>query len=277
MNEDSRVELIKLSVTQTKHYKRMVECLTFLLVTLLFSTLTFMNPYFMTKQLAKESNYVIVDRQINKKFNNLANVLEVEKKETNSALLNSKQTQPMARELVDYVIGLDWFKTDNSEIAHKIKKQIYKFDSNVSSGAIEVQKKLKKCGNQANDFIIYSFNLNDSMLLANLHTLFLIINVVVIITCVFVALALLKEYMSILKGKGRSLIHLTSVAISISSLMIMLIFILLAALPLIFNVESWNILGLFLEIASGIFLELVFVAAILFVISTVISQVTSKL
>ncbi|EFO70847.1 hypothetical protein HMPREF9211_1343 [Lactobacillus iners LactinV 01V1-a] len=113
------------------------------------------------------------------------------------------------------------------------------------------------------------------MLLANLHTLFLIINVVVIITCVFVALALLKEYMSILKG--RSLIHLTSVAISISSLMIMLIFILLAALPLIFNVESWNILGLFLEIASGIFLELVFVAAILFVISTVISQVTSKL
>lgn len=140
MNEDSRVELIKLSVTQTKHYKRMVECLTFLLVTLLFSTLTFMNPYFMTKQLAKESNYVIVDRQINKKFNNLANVLEVEKKETNSALLNSKQTQPMARELVDYVIGLGWFKTDNSEIAHKIKKQIYKFDSNVSSGAIEVQK-----------------------------------------------------------------------------------------------------------------------------------------
>lgn len=275
MNEDSRVELIKLSVTQTKHYKRMVECLTFLVVTLLFSTLTFMNPYFMTKQLAKESNYVIVDRQINKKFNNLANVLEVEKKETNSALLNSKQTQPMARELVDYVIGLGWFKTDNSEIAHKIKKQIYKFDSNVSSGAIEVQKKLKKCGNQANDFIIYSFNLNDSMLLANLHTLFLIINVVVIITCVFVALALLKEYMSILKG--RSLIHLTSVAISISSLMIMLIFILLAALPLIFNVESWNILGLFLEIASGIFLELVFVAAILFVISTVISQVTSKL
>ncbi|MCT7764695.1 MAG: hypothetical protein N4R59_03385, partial [Lactobacillus iners] len=125
------------------------------------------------------------------------------------------------------------------------------------------------------DFIIYSFNLNDSMLLANLHTLFLIINVVVIITCVFIALALLKEYISILKG--RSLIHLTSVAISISSLMIMLIFILLAALPLIFNVESWNILGLFLEIASGIFLELVFVAAILFVISTVISQVTSKL
>ena len=68
----------------------MVECLTFLLVTLLFSTLTFMNPYFMTKQLAKESNYVIVDRQINKKFNKLANVLEVEKKETNSALLKSK-------------------------------------------------------------------------------------------------------------------------------------------------------------------------------------------
>lgn len=61
-----------------------------------------------------------------------------------------------------------------------------------------------------------------------------------------------------------------------ASLGLIVIFGLLAFIPTIFNVEGLILnIGYFLEIASGIFLELVIVGVVLFVISTVTWQLTS--
>jgi hypothetical protein len=56
---------------------------------------------------------------------------------------------------------------------------------------------------------------------------------------------------------------------------LMLIFVVLAALPMLLDLSNLSLIGYLLEIASGVFLELVIVGAVLFVISAIPWQLTS--
>ncbi|MCI7591385.1 MAG: hypothetical protein MSS74_05625, partial [Lactobacillus johnsonii] len=72
------------------------------------------------------------------------------------------------------------------------------------------------------------------------------------------------------------LIHMVAAGGMRAAICMIVIFGLLAFIPTIFDVEGFILnIGYFLEIASGIFLELVIVGVVLFVISTITWQITS--
>ena len=270
----TRSELRRIDQAQTVHDKRSFGIAIFTIVVLFFSLVTFMNPIFMRSQIAKESNGVVAERYINQKFDNFAAAIGADRSSNNSTnnLLTVEQTRPIA---IDYTLGIHLFRAENSSLASQIRKVILtKIDDNSSMEAKSVQEKLKKNKESGLYAIITSFGLANATLAANVELVFLILNILVIIFVGILAYQQIKRLKEIV-STGR-LINMFAAGGMRASLGLIVIFGLLAFIPTIFNVEGLILnIGYFLEIASGIFLELVIVGVVLFVISTVTWQLTS--
>lgn len=273
----TRSELRRIDQAQTVHDKRSFGIAIFTIVVLFFSLVTFMNPIFMRSQIAKESNGVVAERYINQKFDNFAAAIGADRSSNNSTnnLLTVEQTRPIANAMIDYTLGIHLFRAENSSLASQIRKVILtKIDDNSSMEAKSVQEKLKKNKESGLYAIITSFGLANATLAANVELVFLILNILVIIFVGILAYQQIKRLKEIV-STGR-LINMFAAGGMRASLGLIVIFGLLAFIPTIFNVEGLILnIGYFLEIASGIFLELVIVGVVLFVISTVTWQLTS--
>ena len=276
MVEGSRSELRRLDQAQTTHYKRSLTFIIFTVITLTFSLFTFMNPGFMKNQIAKESNSVVAERFVNQRFDNFAETIGAERQGNVSNLLTVTQTQPIADAMIDYTLGIHWFRAENASLAKQIRKVILtKIDDNSSTEAKSVQNKLKKYNQSGIYSVITGFELAQTTLAANVETLFLVINIVVIVMCLLAGYSILREMHDLLPTKR--LIHLVTSAGMWTGGLLIVIFALFALVPLIFNVEGLILnIGYFLEIASGIFLELVIIGAGVFIISTIVWQLTSN-
>lgn len=220
---------------------------------------------------------LVAERYINQKFDNFScgNCADRSSNNSTNNLLTVKQTRPIANAMIDYTLGVHLFRAENSSLASQIRKVILtKIDDNSSMEAKSVQEKLKKNKESGLYAIITSFGLANATLAANVELVFLILNILVIIfvgILVYQQIKRLKEIVS----TGR-LIHMFAAGGMRASLGLIVVFGLLAFIPTIFNVEGLILnIGYFLEIASGIFLELVIVGVVLFVISTVTWQLTS--
>lgn len=273
----TRSEMRRIDQAQTVHDKRSFGIAIFTIVVLFFSLVTFMNPIFMKSQIAKESNGVVAERYINQKFDNFAATIGADRSSNNSTnnLLTVEQTRPIANAMIDYTLGIHLFRAENSSLAGQIRKIILtKIDDNSSMEAKSVQEKLKKNKEGGLYAIITSFGLANATLAANVELVFLVLNILVI---VFVGIITYQKVKSLLElVSTRRLIHMFTAGGMRASICLIVIFGLLAFIPTIFNVEGLILnIGYFLEIASGIFLELVIVGVVAFVISTITWQITS--
>ena len=264
----TRSELRRIDQAQTVHDKRSFGIAIFTIVVLFFCLVTFMNPIFMKSQIAKESNGVVAERYINQKFDNFAAAIGADRSSNNSTnnLLTVEQTRPIADAMIDYTLGIHLFRAENSSLASQIRKIILtKIDDNSSMEAKSVQEKLRKNKNSGLYAIITSFGLANTTLMANIEIVLLVLSILIIIfvgILVYQQIRRLQEVVS-----TRRLIHMFAAGG---------MFGLLAFIPTIFEVEGFILnIGYFLEIASGIFLELVIVGVVLFVISTITWQITS--
>ncbi|MBD5430017.1 hypothetical protein [Lactobacillus sp.] len=272
----SRSELRRIDQAQNAHNKRSLVFIIFTVITLGFSLLTFMNPNFMKKQLAKESNAVVAERFVNERFDNFAETIGADRNGDTSNILTEKQTKPIANAMVDYTLGIHWFRAENASLAEKIRQVILKkIDGNSSQEAQSVKSHLKKYNNRGIYSVITGFNLSSVTLSANIETLFVVINALIIMMCLLSLFSVIRNMTTLLSKKG--IVHAIMGAIMWVGALFMIIYGLLAAVPLIFNVEGLIFsIGYFLEVASGIFLELVIVGVILFVISTILWQLTTE-
>ena len=273
----TRSELRRIDQAQTVHDKRSFGIAIFTIIVLIFSLVTFMNPIFMKSQIAKESNGVVAERYINQKFDNFAATIGADRSSNNSTnnLLTVEQTRPIANAMIDYTLGVHLFRAENSSLAGQIRKVILtKIDDNSSMEAKSVQEKLKKNKESGLYAIITSFNLANVTLAANIELVFFVLNILVI---AFVGILVYQQFRRLQKivSTGR-LIHMFAAGGMRAAISMIVVFGLLAFIPTIFDVEGLILnIGYFLEIASGIFLELVIVGVVLFVISTVTWQITS--
>ncbi|QNQ81711.1 hypothetical protein FP435_07340 [Lactobacillus sp. PV037] len=276
MQVGSRSELRRINHAQNLHNKKSLILSFFILLTLIFSLVTFMNPSFMKKQLAKENNSVVVERYINDKFDNFANSINANRNGDTSNILTTKQTKPIADAMIDYTLGFHLFRTETASVAEEIKTVIFtKINDNSSTEAQSVKKILKKNNTQGIYAIITGFNLSNLTLAANIETLFVLVNVLISVLCIISLIAILKDMMLHLSGKG--FFHTLSSAGMWTGALSIIIYGILALTPMLFSVESLPLaIGYWLEIASGIFLELVIIGVGLFIISTICWQLTSS-
>ena len=273
----TRSELRRIDQAQTVHDKRSFGIAIFTIVVLFFGLVTFMNPIFMKSQIAKESNGVVAERYINQKFDNFAAAIGADRSSNNSTnnLLTVEQTRPIADAMIDYTLGIHLFRAENSSLAGQIRKIILtKIDDNSSMEAKSVQEKLRKNKNSGLYAIITSFGLANTTLMANIEIVLLVLSILIIIFVGIFAYQQIKRLQEIVST--RRLIHMVAAGGMRAAICMIVIFGLLAFIPTIFDVEGFILnIGYFLEIASGIFLELVIVGVVLFVISTITWQITS--
>ncbi|MBU5319433.1 hypothetical protein KQH91_07875 [Lactobacillus johnsonii] len=273
----TRSELRRIDQAQTVHDKRSFGIAIFTIVVLFFCLVTFMNPIFMKSQIAKESNGVVAERYINQKFDNFAAAIGADRSSNNSTnnLLTVEQTRPIADAMIDYTLGIHLFRAENSSLAGQIRKIILtKIDDNSSMEAKSVQEKLRKNKNGGLYAIITSFGLANATLMANIEIVLLVLSILIIIFVGILAYQQIKRLQEIVST--RRLIHMVAAGGMRAAICMIVIFGLLAFIPTIFDVEGFILnIGYFLEIASGIFLELVIVGVVLFVISTITWQITS--
>lgn len=273
----TRSELRRIDQAQTVHDKRSFGIAIFTIVVLFFGLVTFMNPIFMKSQIAKESNGVVAERYINQKFDNFAAAIGADRSSNNSTnnLLTVEQTRPIADVMIDYTLGIHLFRAENSSLAGQIRKIILtKIDDNSSMEAKSVQEKLRKNKNSSLYAIITSFGLANTTLMANIEIVLLVLSILIIIFVGIFAYQQIKRLQEIVST--RRLIHMVAAGGMRAAICMIVIFGLLAFIPTIFDVEGFILnIGYFLEIASGIFLELVIVGVVLFVISTITWQITS--
>lgn len=273
----TRSELRRIDQAQTVHDKRSFGIAIFTIVVLFFGLVTFMNPIFMKSQIAKESNGVVAERYINQKFDNFAAAIGADRSSNNSTnnLLTVEQTRPIADAMIDYTLGIHLFRAENSSLAGQIRKIILtKIDDNSSMEAKSVQEKLRKNKNGGLYAIITSFGLANATLMANIEIVLLVLSILIIIFVGILTYQQIKRLQEIVST--RRLIHMVAAGGMRAAICMIVIFGLLAFIPTIFDVEGFILnIGYFLEIASGIFLELVIVGVVLFVISTITWQITS--
>lgn len=273
----TRSELRRIDQAQTVHDKRSFGIAIFTIVVLFFGLVTFMNPIFMKSQIAKESNGVVAERYINQKFDNFAAAIGADRSSNNSTnnLLTVEQTRPIADAMIDYTLGIHLFRAENSSLAGQIRKIILtKIDDNSSMEAKSVQEKLRKNKNSSLYAIITSFGLANTTLMANIEIVLLVLSILIIIFVGIFAYQQIKRLQEIVST--RRLIHMVAAGGMRAAICMIVIFGLLAFIPTIFDVEGFILnIGYFLEIASGIFLELVIVGVVLFVISTITWQIIS--
>ena len=272
MVEGKRADLRRIGQEQNTQYKRTLAFVIFLIASLSLITATFLNPFFMKKQIRTSYNEAVVVRQVNKGFNSLADLVGASSVD-NSNLLASAQTQPIADHVIDYSLGIHWIKVNNSKLANQILTDIDKgIDKGSSSGAQEVNSKLKKQKSNALSVIIRAFNLNIVTLGANIAGLLFIVNIIIIIVTIISMISLLNDMKT--KSTVRMLIHDIAAAGMWAGFWLILIFGLMAIVPVIFDVDNIEF-GFLLEIGSSVFLDYVITGVIIYVICAIPWQATA--
>lgn len=272
MVEGRRANLRRMGQEQASQYKRMMAFVIFLAASLTLITATFLNPIFMKKQIRTSYNQAVVVRQVNKNFDVLADVIDA-RDEDDANLLAQAQTQPIADHIIDYTLGIHWFKVNNLGLAQQILTDINQgIDKGSSSGAQVINNKLKKQGANAPYAIVKAFDLNIVTLGANIASLLLIVNVIIVIVTIITLISLINDMRS--KASTRMLIHNATAAGMWAGFWLILISGLLALVPVIFDVDNIEF-GSILEIGSSVFLEYVIVGAIIYVICAIPWQATS--
>lgn len=272
MVEGRRANLRRMGQEQVGQYKRMMAFVIFLAAALTLITATFLNPIFMKKQIRTSYNQAVIVRQVNKNFDVLADVINA-RDEDDANLLAQAQTQPIADHIIDYTLGIHWFKVNNLSLAQQILTDINQgIDKGSSSGAQVINNKLKKQGANAPYAIVKAFNLNIVTLGANIASLLLIVNVIIVIVTIITLISLINDMKS--KASTRVLIHNATAAGMWAGFWLILISGLLALVPVIFDVDNIEF-GSILEIGSSVFLEYVIVGAIIYVICAIPWQATS--
>ncbi|NHL92514.1 hypothetical protein ERJ63_02960 [Lactobacillus helveticus] len=272
MVEGRRANLRRMGQEQASQYKRMMAFVIFLAAALTLITATFLNPIFMKKQIRTSYNQAVVVRQVNKNFDVLADVIDA-RDEDDANLLAQAQTQPIADHIIDYTLGIHWFKVNNLGLAQQILTDINQgIDKGSSSGAQVINNKLKKQGANAPYAIVKAFDLNIVTLGANIASLLLIVNVIIVIVTIITLISLINDMRS--KASTRMLIHNATAAGMWAGFWLILISVLLALVPVIFDVDNIEF-GSILEIGSSVFLEYVIVGAIIYVICAIPWQATS--
>lgn len=274
MVEGRRANLRRMGQEQASQYKRMMAFVIFLAAALTLITATFLNPIFMKKQIRTSYNQAVVVRQVNKNFDVLADVIDARDEDEDDAnLLAQAQTQPIADHIIDYTLGIHWFKVNNLGLAQQILTDINQgIDKGSSSGAQVINNKLKKQGANAPYAIVKAFDLNIVTLGANIASLLLIVNVIIVIVTIITLISLINDMRS--KASTRMLIHNATAAGMWAGFWLILISGLLALVPVIFDVDNIEF-GSILEIGSSVFLEYVIVGAIIYVICAIPWQATS--
>ncbi|MCT7869944.1 MAG: hypothetical protein N4Q18_02680 [Lactobacillus crispatus] len=272
MVEGKRADLRRMGYEQNNQYKRLLAFVIFLIAALSLITATFLNPIFMKKQIRTSYNRAVVVRQVNKNYDSLADLINADS-EDNSNLLSDTQTQPIADHIIDYSLGIHWFKVTSLPLANQILSDIDQgIAKGSSSGAQEVNRKLKKQGTNAPYAIIKAFNLSVITLGANIAGLLFIVNLIIIIVTIITMVSLLNDMKS--RATIRMVIHDTMAAGMWAGFGLILISGLLALVPVIFNVDNIEF-GFLLEIGSSVFLEYVIAGVIIYIICAIPWQITA--
>ena len=272
MVEGKRADLRRMGYEQNNQYKRLLAFVIFLIAALSLITATFLNPIFMKKQIRTSYNRAVVVRQVNKNYDSLADLINADS-EDNSNLLSDTQTQPIADHIIDYSLGIHWFKVTSLPLANQILSDIDQgIAKGSSSGAQEVNRKLKKQGTNAPYAIIKDFNLSVITLGANIAGLLFIVNLIIIIVTIITMVSLLNDMKS--RATIRMVIHDTMAAGMWAGFWLILISGLLALVPVIFNVDNIEF-GFLLEIGSSVFLEYVIAGVIIYIICAIPWQITA--
>ncbi len=272
MVEGKRADLRRMGYEQNNQYKRLLAFVIFLIAALSLITATFLNPIFMKKQIRTSYNRAVVVRQVNKNYDSLADLINADS-EDNSNLLSDTQTQPIADHIIDYSLGIHWFKVTSLPLANQILSDIDQgIAKGSSSGAQEVNRKLKKRGTNAPYAIIKAFNLSVITLGANIAGLLFIVNLIIIIVTIITMVSLLNDMKS--RATIRMVIHDTMAAGMWAGFWLILISGLLALVPVIFNVDNIEF-GFLLEIGSSVFLEYVIAGVIIYIICAIPWQITA--
>lgn len=272
MVEGKRADLRRMGYEQNNQYKRFLAFVIFLIAALSLITATFLNPIFMKKQIRTSYNRAVVVRQVNKNYDSLADLINADS-EDNSNLLSDTQTQPIADHIIDYSLGIHWFKVTSLPLANQILSDIDQgIAKGSSSGAQEVNRKLKKQGTNAPYAIIKAFNLSVITLGANIAGLLFIVNLIIIIVTIITMVSLLNDMKS--RATIRMVIHDTMAAGMWAGFWLILISGLLALVPVIFNVDNIEF-GFLLEIGSSVFLEYVIAGVIIYIICAIPWQITA--
>ena len=272
MVEGNRADLRRMGYEQNNQYKRLLAFVIFLIAALSLITATFLNPIFMKKQIRTSYNRAVVVRQVNKNYDSLADLINADS-EDNSNLLSDTQTQPIADHIIDYSLGIHWFKVTSLPLANQILSDIDQgIAKGSSSGAQEVNRKLKKQGTNAPYAIIKAFNLSVITLGANIAGLLFIVNLIIIIVTIITMVSLLNDMKS--RATIRMVIHDTMAAGMWAGFWLILISGLLALVPVIFNVDNIEF-GFLLEIGSSVFLEYVIAGVIIYIICAIPWQITA--
>lgn len=272
MVEGKRADLRRMGYEQNNQYKRLLAFVIFLIAALSLITATFLNPIFMKKQIRTSYNRAVVVRQVNKNYDSLADLINADS-EDNSNLLSDTQTQPIADHIIDYSLGIHWFKVTSLPLANQVLSDIDQgIAKGSSSGAQEVNRKLKKQGTNAPYAIIKAFNLSVITLGANIAGLLFIVNLIIIIVTIITMVSLLNDMKS--RATIRMVIHDTMAAGMWAGFWLILISGLLALVPVIFNVDNIEF-GFLLEIGSSVFLEYVIAGVIIYIICAIPWQITA--
>lgn len=259
----------RLEQDDNKRYKGFLGFSFFILITLGFFMATFMNSSFMDKQIQKESNVVLVNEKLNDGFNSFAESLGADR-QSEKNLLTTDITLPIAREFVGYTLGFHWFKTENEDLAQSIQDILVKrINDNSSTETKAIQKLIKQNKRTAQYAISSGFHLTEVTALANTVTLGWIIGGLIILLGIIMVLSIVKKLRQYLRA--RDILHDLSGAMMWAAAFVMIIFGVIALIPTFIDTELYFGLGvgLFLEIVSGIFLEMVIVGAVFFVASTI--------
>ncbi|EFQ45368.1 hypothetical protein LBKG_00327 [Lactobacillus crispatus CTV-05] len=272
MVEGKRADLRRMGYEQNNQYKRLLAFVIFLIAALSLITATFLNPIFMKKQIRTSYNRAVVVRQVDKNYDSLADLINADS-EDNSNLLSDTQTQPIADHIIDYSLGIHWFKVTSLPLTNQILSDIDQgIAKGSSSGAQEVNRKLKKQGTNAPYAIIKAFNLSVITLGANIAGLLFIVNLIIIIVTIITMVSLLNDMKS--RATIRMVIHDTMAAGMWAGFWLILISGLLALVPVIFNVDNIEF-GFLLEIGSSVFLEYVIAGVIIYIICAIPWQITA--
>lgn len=273
MVDNARTDLRRINHEQNNQYKRILAFIIFLIVTLIMITGTFLNPFFMKKQIRTSNNQAVIVRQVNSNFDNLADIIGANH-EANANLLTVKQTQPIADHVIDYSLGLHWFKVNNVGLAKQILHDInLNIDEGSSSDAQQVEAKLKKQKNNAPYAVISAFNLNTVTLGANIAVMLFLVNIIIVVVTIISMLSLISDMRS--RTTIKALVHDCMAAGMWAGFWMIVIFIVLALIPVVFNVESLATFGYLIEISSSIFLDNVVAGVIIYILCAIPWQITS--
>ncbi|RMC47492.1 hypothetical protein [Lactobacillus sp. ESL0230] len=273
MANGARNSLRRVNPEQNLQYKRVLSFCILLIVTLVMTTVTFLNPFFMKGQLRTNNNEAVIVRHVNNHFDELAKVIGANK-DVNSNLLTTKQTQPIADHIIDYAIGVPWFKFNNIKLAQQILHDIeLNIDQEASSDAQLVQKRLKRQGKNAPYDVIDAFNLDLVTLGGNIAFVLLIVNIMLFIMIIISLRSLINDMLMVMNSK--TLVHTVTAAGMWAGFWLILISGILAMIPIIVNVDEIAVLGCVLEIGSSIFLDYVIAGVVLYILSAIPWEISS--